>query len=152
VAPLLISIRLRNVWLQVSASQSQALISADQHTAATMASAVAVPVEKKEEPSITIVTPPHPRHSRSYLPSWTQFGIISALVGILSVVLVYLPSLSLNALELIVVQRQNKLWGKLSNETIVPLGNDVCRRVPGMLLVVASFGERRGADLRTVVL
>jgi len=36
------------------------------------------------------------------------------------------------AVELIVVQRENKLWGKLSNETIVPLGNDVCGRVPGM--------------------
>jgi hypothetical protein len=56
----------------------------------------AVVVEKKEEqqPSVKIVTAPHPRHKHSYLPSWTQFGIVSALVGILSVLLVYLPSRS----------------------------------------------------------
>ena len=32
---------------------------------------------------------------------------------------------------LTVAQRHSKLWGLKSRETIVPLGGDVCRRVPG---------------------
>ena len=29
------------------------------------------------------------------------------------------------------VQRQNKLWGLNNNDTVVPAGGDICRRVPG---------------------
>jgi hypothetical protein len=79
--------------------------------------------------------------------SWTALWIISALVGILSVVLFWLPSpiLLQFSLPLTAVQRQNKLWGLYSNDTIAPVGGDFCQRVPGIHSALR-------ADSRTPVL
>jgi len=84
-----------------------------------------------EQVSITVtpvsnVTPPPSTRS-----SWVGFWIVGALVGILAVTLVWFPSSPFRLLSLILVQKQNKLWGVKTNDTIVPEGADVCRRAPG---------------------
>jgi len=90
---------------------------------------VVVIVEDEEEVAVAVV--PYPS-VQSQIPSWAVFWIGSALVAILGVVLVWLPSSSLSGcLSLMTVQRQNKLWGLNNNDTIVPAGGDICRRVPG---------------------
>jgi hypothetical protein len=92
-----------------------------------------VVVEDKEEVAVAVV--PYPS-VQSQIPSWALFWLGSALVGILAVVLVWLPSSFQGPLYSLMttVQRQNKLWGLNSNETIVPAGGDICRRVPGYSL------------------
>ena len=97
---------LRNVWHEVSqitafseCNPTSPSRTVDQQSSMSSPPPPVVldPLGKKEDtPSVKIVVAaPHPRHKRSYLPSWTQFTIISALVGILSVVLVYLPCMFL---------------------------------------------------------
>jgi len=91
-----------------------------------------VVVEDKEEVAVAVV--PYPS-VQSKIPSWVLFWLGSALVGILGIVLVWLPSSSQSALfSLMIVHRQNKLWGLNSNDTIVPAGGDICQRVPGYSL------------------
>lgn len=91
---------------------------------------VAVVVE--EEVSITVVSEPVAPPARTQGSSWAGFWIMSALVVVLGVVLFWLPGCYCPfSSRLITAQRQDKLWGVSTNDTIAPVGGDVCRRVSG---------------------
>ena len=71
--------------------------------------------------------------------SWTGFWVISLLVAILAGVMMWLPSASvLYDFRITIVTRQNKLWGRVTNDTIIAVGDDICRRVPGCCILVWS--------------
>src|SRR5437667_8381184 len=89
----------------------------------------------QEEASVNVISPRPAKAASVSSFLWIPFWIISAIVGILGVLLIWLPSLKPCPLGwrglLMIVQRQNKLWGLKTNNTIVPEGGDVCQRVPG---------------------
>ena len=85
-----------------------------------------------EEKDAVTVPPSAPRRAAPNTGfSWVPFCIISAIVAILGIVIVWLPSSLSQSPTLIVVHRQNKLWGVHSDNPVVPEGGDVCQRVPG---------------------